>query len=226
MASDDTTPADADAGTDERASPDRTGSPAARLASGEWTLERLALLAGPAAVAVSAVGIFGSVLLASYVTGSWFTWTGNALSHLGDPARATAPLFNGSLVVSGLVGVAFAARVGLAARNNWHRAGALLVGLGLGSSALVGVFDVTSPLHGLFALGFFVPFTLGLFAHGSGDALAGAARRGVLSVWLGVAHVAGWVLLGFVPFSGIALPEMVGVVGLWVWTAKMYVGLR
>ena len=191
-----------------------------------WTAGRVAALAGPAAVTVSAVGVLGSVVLASWVVGSWFTWTGNALSHLGDPERATAPLFNGSLVVAGVVGAAFATRVWAAGTNAWHRLGAATLALGLLCSSLVGVYDVTESLHGPFALAYFVLLTLGLFAHGSGDALAGRPRRGVLTTWLAVAHVAGWVALAFVPFDGIALPELVGVFGLWTWTLTVYAGLR
>jgi hypothetical membrane protein len=190
-------------------------------------IHRLTTLAGPAAVVVSFVGVFGSVALASWVVGSWFTWTGNALSHLGAPDRAVAPLFNYSLVVAGLLGTAYAGRVFVDGTNAFHRLGAGMLGLGLACSALVGVFAVDQPaLHGLFALSYFVLLTLGLFAHGSGDALAGQPRRGVLSTWLAVAHVAAWVLLTFVPFDGIALPELVGVIGLWVWALKTYSDIR
>jgi hypothetical membrane protein len=191
-----------------------------------WTLGRLTALAGPAAVVVSFVGVLGSVALASWVVGSWFTWTGHALSDLGHPDRVVAPLFNYSLVVAGLLGVAYAGRVLTAGTNAFHRLGAVMLGLGLLNSALVGVFNLPHPMHGPVALVYFVLLTLGLFAHGSGDALAGRPRRGVLTTWLAVAHVAGWVLLSFVPFDGIALPELVGVVGLWTWTLLTYAELR
>lgn len=191
-----------------------------------WTVGRLTTLAGPAAVVVTVVGVLGSVALASWVVGSWFTWTGHALSDLGHPDRAVAPLFNYSLVVGGLLGVAYAGRVLAAGTNAFHRLGAALLGAGLLCSAFVGVYDLTTALHGPFALAYFVLLTLGLFAHGSGDALAGRARRGVLSTWLAVAHVAGWVVLTFVPFDGIALPELVGVVGLWAWTFATFSQLR
>lgn len=76
--------------------------------------------------------------------------------------------------------------------------------------------------HGPVALPYFILLTLGLFAHGSGDAIAGRPHRGVRSIWYAVAHIAGWVLLGFLPLSGIALPEMVGVLALWAWTWQVY----
>lgn len=190
------------------------------------SIRRLTALAGPVAVGVSVVAVLGSVALASWVAGDWFTWTGHALSDLGHPDRAVAPLFNYGLVVSGLLGVAFAGRVWLAGTNAAHRIGAAVLGLALANAALVGVYPVTHDLHGPVAVAFFVLLTLGLFAHGSGDALAGRARRGVLTTWLAVAHVAAWVLLGVVPFAGIALPELVGVLALWGWTLKLYADVR
>lgn len=214
--------ADSDPGGDE---PARTGPGGQATASG-WSLDRLALLAGPAAIVVSVVGIFGSAILASFVTGSWFTWTGNALSDLGAAGEPTAPLFNGSLVLGGVLGVLFVWRVGRAATTAWHRVGVLLLGVGLASSSLVGVFNLPHPLHTPFALAYFVLFTLGLVAHGSGDAVAGHPHRGVRTIWLAVAHVSAWVALAFLPFDGIALPEVVGAGTLWVWTVQTYLALR
>lgn len=197
-----------------------------RTTGGKGDSRRLTTLAGPAAVVASFVSVLGSVALASWGVGDWFTWTSNALSHLGEAGRTTAPLFNYGLVLAGLLGAAFSRRVWVAGTNAWHRLGAALLGLGLVNSALVGVFNLPHDLHGPVALAYFVLLTLGLFAHGSGDALAGRPRRGVLTVWLAVAHVASWVLLGFVPFDGIALPELAGILGLWVWTVTVYVGLN
>lgn len=191
-----------------------------------WTLEHLTTLSGPVAVLVSFLGVMGSVALASWLAGGWFTWTGNALSDLGHPDRGVAPLFNYGLVVAGLLGVAYAGRIYGAGTNAGHRIGAAMLALGLLCSAFVGVYDLTHPLHGPFALAYFVLLTLGLFAHGSGDSLAGRARRGVLSTWLAVAHVAGWVLLSVAPFDGIALPELVGVLALWIWVLTTYADVR
>ncbi len=172
-----------------------------------WSARRLAGVAGPAAVVVSGAGVFGSAVLASWILGSWFSWAGNALSHLGAVGRATAPLFNGSLVAAGLLGV-------------------VVLAASFGSSGLVGVFSLPHSLHGPVALAYFILLTLGLFVHGTGDVLAGHPYRGLRSIWFGVAHVAGWVLLGFVPFEGIALSELVGAVGVWGWTLQQYVTLR
>ena len=180
--------------------------------AGSGRLRRAALWAGPVGVVVSALGIFLPVLLAP-----WFSWTGNALSHLGRAGEATAPLFNGGLVVAGLLGLAFAARVWLAAENTLGRLGVVLLALSFANMALVGVFALPHDLHGPVAVAFFLSFTYGLFVHGSGDALAGHRRRGLLSIWLGIAHITGWLLFAAAPFDGIALPELVGSAALATW---------
>lgn len=170
---------------------------------------RLSGIAG----AVAGLGGIGAAIAVS----PWFAWTGNALSDLGHPARASAPLFNGGLVVGGLLGVAFAGYV-LAARGHpVARIGAAIVGVGLANMALVGVFDVTHRLHGTVAVAFFLAITYGWFVHGTGLALAGRVRYGVGTIWLGVIHVSGWLAWAASGIEGIALPETLGALLLATW---------
>lgn len=183
-------------------------------------VRRVARWTGPASVAVSAVGIVAATLLAPR-----FSWTGNALSDLGAAGASTAPLFNGTLVVSGLLGVPFALLV-VGARENWlGRLGAALVAAAMPALALVGVFALPSPTHGPVAVAFFVLFTAGILLDGAGGVLAGR-REGALSVGLAVAHVLGWVLWGVAGLPGVALPEAVGTVALWVWVLRRFRELR
>lgn len=184
-------------------------------------LHRAATWAGPAGIAVGFLAVLASVALASFGTGSWFTWTGNALSDLGHPSRATSPVFNGGLVLAGLLGAAFALRLWPTASNHAHRAGVVLFALSQVDLSLIGVFDVTSPLHFTVSVLYFSLFTYALFAYGSGDALAGRARRGVLAVWLGVANATAWVAWSAVPYEGVAIPEFLGSVLLAVWVVAM-----
>lgn len=190
-------------------------------ASSRRSLRTAALWAGPAGIAVAVVGIFGAVLLAP-----WFEWTANALSDLGAAGEPTAPLFNGGLVIGGLLGLAFVVRVWLAATNAARRLGVALFAVAFVNLALVGVFALPHDLHGPVAVTFFLAFTYGLFAHGSGDVLAGHVRRGLASIWLGVAHVTGWLLFAVAPVSGLALPELVGAVALTGWIAVTFRALR
>ncbi|PSP80062.1 DUF998 domain-containing protein [Halobacteriales archaeon QS_1_68_20] len=190
-------------------------------ATNSTRLRTAALWAGPVGVAVSAVGIFGSALLAP-----WFSWTGNALSDLGAVGEPTAPLFDGALVLAGLLGLAFLGRVWFAAANAVHRLGAVIMAVAFASMGLVGVFPLPHDLHGPVAVTFFLAFTYGLFVHGSGDALAGAVREGLLSVWLGIAHVTGWLVFAVAPIEGIALPELVGSAALSAWVLVTFRTLR
>lgn len=174
-------------------------------------------LAGPVG-AVAGLGGIGTAI----ATSPWFTWTGDALSDLGHPARASAPLFNGGLILGGILGVAFALSVLAARRHPVTRGGAVIVGVGMANMAFVGVFDVTHPLHEPVAVAFFLAITYGWFVHGTGLALAGQVHRGVGTIWLGVVHLSGWLIWAAVGVEGIALPETVGALLLAVWIAAEF----
>lgn len=57
--------------------------------------------------------------LAATLLAPWFAWSRNALSDLGAAGEPTAPLFNGGLLVGGVVAAAFAWAL-------WRRAGAVV----------------------------------------------------------------------------------------------------
>ncbi|HKL29662.1 MAG TPA: DUF998 domain-containing protein [Natrialbaceae archaeon] len=176
-------------------------------------------------LAAPGVGL-GTVLLATLLA-PWFSWTGNALSDLGHPSRATAPLFNGGMALAGLLALAFAGRLWIDAEG-WVRRGALIV-LAASFASLVGVgaYPETTDLHFTVSVAFFVSLTYGLWLYGSADALAGTPERGVATIWLGVANVTGWVLYAtFEPFEGVAIPEAVGGVALVAWAVPTALRLR
>ena len=178
------------------------------------TLDRLWAYSGIAGILIGLVGIAGAILVAP-----WFTWTGHALSDLGHPGRASAPLFNWSLVAAGLLGVIFTTRLFKASAHFVERVGIGIVGIGMANVGLVGVFDITHSLHGPVAIGFFLGITYGWFVHGSGLALSGSVRRGIGSIWLGIGHVTTWLIWAVVDLDGIALPELAGTLLLAVWIA-------
>ncbi|MFT4891568.1 MAG: putative membrane protein [Halobacteriales archaeon] len=167
-------------------------------------------------LAAPAIGL-GSVLLATLLA-PWFSWTGNALSDLGHPSRATAPLFNGGQGMAGLLALAFTARLWTDA-TGWLRRGALAVlAVSFVSLVGVGVFPETTDLHVPVSVAFFVSLTYGLWLYGSAEALDGAPGWGVAIVWLGVGNVTAWVVyVALDPFEGVAIPEIVGAVALAAW---------
>lgn len=183
----------------------------------DGTLDRLALWAGPASISVSAVGILAATLLAP-----WFTWTGNALSDLGAAGATTAWLFNGTLIAAGILGIPFALRVLDDTHSRLRRIGVVLFGASMPMLALVGVFALPSPYHAPVAVSFFLLFTIGLFVDGVGALRAGRVRDGTISIGLAVAHVLAWVAWGVSGLEGVALPEIVGSIAIWVWVLRRF----
>lgn len=185
------------------------------------TFDQIWTYTGLAGVLAGFGGITVAVLLAP-----WFSWTANALSHLGDPVRASAPFFNGGLVLAGVLGVAFGLRVFQQAVHPVQRVGVAVVTVALANMGLVGIFDVTHDLHGPVAMVFFLGITYGWFVHGSGLALSGDVRGGLGVVWLGIVHVTGWLVWAAVGIEGIALPETVGalLLAVWIWDATRSLG--
>jgi hypothetical membrane protein len=179
-----------------------------------FTLDRIWAYSGVAGILIGLAGIAAAIVVAP-----WFTWTGHALSDLGHPGRTSAPVFNWSLVAAGLLGVVFTIRLFTASEQIVERVGIGIVGVGMATLGLVGVFDITHPLHGPVAVAFFLGITYGWFVHGSGLAFSGAVRRGIGSIWLGVGHVTAWLLWAVVDLDGIALPELAGALLLAVWIA-------
>ena len=182
---------------------------------------RLALWCGPLSVGVSAVGILAATLLAP-----WFRWTGNALSDLGAAGASTAPLFNGTLLVTGLLGIPFAVFVFGARQDSLRRTGTLLFGASMPMLALVGVFALPSPHHAPVAVSFFLLFTVGILLDGVGSVRTGHGLDGLVSIGLAFAHVLGWVVWGVVRLEGVALPELVGTLAIWVWVLRRFEEFR
>lgn len=186
----------------DRPRPDGGLSPAVRL----WRYT------GVAGIVAAFGGIAGAIAVSP-----WFTWTGSDLSDLGDPARVSAPLFGGGLVVAGLLGGLFGLYLRRRADGGVERAGLAVMTAAMADQALIGVFDVTHPWHYPVSVAFFAGITCGWFVHGAGLLLAGTARRGVAVVALGVAHAVAWAAWLVAGPDGLAVPETVGAVLLALW---------
>ncbi len=149
-----------------------------------------------------------------------FAWAVSALSDLGAPGEPTALLFNGGLLLAGLVALPFVAWLYRRGRNRLERAGAIVLGLSAVLSALVGVFPTGTPLHFPVALGFFLTIPAALWTHAAGAYRAGHPRDAAVGLVCGAIDPAAWVVWGLVGQAvapGLALPEIVGVLGLHAW---------
>lgn len=185
------------------------------------SLRRAGTWLGVAALAISLLGIGIAVALAP-----WFSPTANALSDLGARGEASAPAFNYGLIAGGTLGVGFAARLWPDAPGRLGRGGVAVLGVSFVCLALIGVFPTPHPYHLPVAVAFFTLFTYGLFVYGSGEALAGRVRAGIGTVWLGIAHVTGWIVWAVAGPEGLAVPEMVGTILLGVWVVATTRRLR
>ena len=179
-------------------------------------LERLEAGSGLLAVAIA----FGAVL-ASTVLSPSFSWATDALSDLGASASPTALLFNGGLIAGGALALPFAHLLWRRAATRVSRLGAAILAVGFACLALVGVFPIGTRLHLPVAVAFYLSITYGWFVRGTGVALAGRVRRGVGTIWFGVAHVTSWLawVAGARIGPGIAVPETIGALLLAAWVA-------
>jgi len=175
---------------------------------------RLEASLGFTAVVVTFGGIFVAVALSP-----WFSPFLHALSDLGHVEAATAPVFNGALLVGGGLGAGFVALIWDDADNAVQRAGLVFLLPALVFLGLVGAFPLPAVLHGLVAVPFFFFMTVGVFVWGGGDFAAGRPVRGGTLVVGGTLHVVSWVWWAFLgwPGPGVAVPELVGAATLGVW---------
>ena len=153
--------------------------------------------------AVATLSALGGIALGVLLDPT-FSWATDALSDLGV-RDGSAAAFNWGLIVGGAAGVCYAVCLGRTGRS----LRALLLALALVSMAGVGVFDLTEPLHGPAAIGFYGLITA-VFA------VDGWVRRGEatgrVALAFAPAHVAVWAtfVAGWWPVTGLALPELPG----------------
>lgn len=148
--------------------------------------------------------------LAATVVSPTFTWTGSALSDLGAPDAATPWLFNYGLVAAGIIALPFAWLLFTTGRHVLERLGAVGFAGSVVGLALVGVFPSGTALHLPVAIAYFLLFTAAMWLHGTGAALAGDVRRGLVAIWLGIGHLLAWLGWAASGLEGLAIPEIVG----------------
>lgn len=171
---------------------------------------RIARLSGPAAVTVT----IGGILLATLLSPT-FSWQASALSDLGVAPR-TAWLFNGSLVVGGILGFPYVWALWSAAADPLGRLRGVAYLIALVSLAGIGLFPAGQFLHLPLALTFFVMAALTTITDGIARFRLRSGKYSLLTGILAPAAWPGWVL--WVGGGGIAVPEFVGAVlfGIWV----------
>lgn len=167
-----------------------------------------------------------AVLLATLLS-STFAWPTNALSDLGAAGAPTRALFNYGFIASALVALPFVWPLLSTADHPLEGVGGAAFGVAMVTLALVGLYPTGTRWHFPAALAYFAVATLTLWLHGTGTALAGDVSRGLFAVWLGIGHLLSWVLwaAGIRLGPGLAIPEILGSVVLFVWVLRTTLAL-
>lgn len=174
---------------------------------------RVAAAFGVLSILVS-LGAIGVAMLLS----ARFSLSTSALSDLGRAGWNATAVFNGGLLVAGLLALPLGIVLARNARTLLHAAGSIAFSLSAVCLSLVGVFALPAPEHGLVAIGFFLAFTVAFVLYGAGDVRTGARVRGLGTVALALVHVLGWVVwLGAGTPGGLTIPELVGSACLSAW---------
>ncbi|WP_302080065.1 DUF998 domain-containing protein [Salinibaculum rarum] len=181
---------------------------------------------------VAVVLTMGTILVATVVSPA-FAWRQNALSNLGVVETAagtglTVVLFNGGLILGGVVGLAFAVALTRSAQSLAGRATALSFGLTVVFMALVGVFPQDTAPHFPVALGFYLLVSVTLWLDGLTALGTHWRQRGLVAITFGTGNLVGWLVWGLTGSptrAGLAIPELWGALLFSVWTGWVSVGL-
>ncbi|MCU4926696.1 DUF998 domain-containing protein [Halobacteria archaeon AArc-dxtr1] len=173
----------------------------------------------------------GTIVLSSLLAPTeTFTWSDRALSDMGRLGAETFWLFNGGLVLGGLLGIPFAWRLWIESQATLERAGIALVAVATISLVGVGVFfldhtDVYlgTDLHGPAALLYFALGPVAQWMYGSGLVLTERVRLGLTSIWLGISQPVIWLAwllsrrVGEDPMGWFAVPELLAAAAFGAW---------
>ncbi len=100
----------------------------------------------------------------------WFSFFRNALSDLGDPAKATSPwIYNYGLIVTSLFVFAFSLYLILSSENKPQTVGGAYISISALFLALIGIYHGGTRPHVFVSTYFFVQFFLGAVLYGLGS---------------------------------------------------------
>ena len=100
----------------------------------------------------------------------WFSFFHNALSDLGDPAKASSPwIYNYGLIVTAIFVFLFSLYLILASGNKLQTVGGAYISISALFLALIGVFHGGTRPHVFVSTYFFVQFFLGALLYGLGS---------------------------------------------------------
>lgn len=176
------------------------------------TVNSFARVAGSLAPVIT----LGGILLATMLDPT-FSWLHHALSDLGVRDES-ALVFNGSLVLGGLLGGIYGIGVTSDSTSSTSRSVGIIFTVASIGLVGVGVFVIGHPLHGPAAVGFYFLVTLAFLIDG---VRRRTERTGQWALVLVAIHVIIWASwwAGLWPGTGLALPEFAGalLLPMWMW---------
>ncbi len=168
------------------------------------------------------IGLTGILLAILY--SPWFNWFNDALSDLGHPTNLAAPIFNTGLIIAGLI------TLGLSVWLIRHQVfegsaigviGAILFTVALFFLVGIGVFhEGYGNTHFVVSVGFFVSLLTAGMIYGVRLIQEKHLRLiGIMAFILSLISALVWVVyyLNLLPFTGVAIPEIVSVITAIIW---------
>jgi len=157
-----------------------------------------------------------TLIFVSIALSPWFSWHDNALSDMG--VNTVAPLFNGALLIGGLLYFVFVIGFlrwrGLASRLAKLAAIAMIVG-GIGL-CLIGIFtEDAGRIHYYVSATYFVATPLAYILLGSDWVRHDAKLIGWLTI---AAGITAFLMIAAVPHKRIAVPEILAALTMGMWT--------
>ncbi|MGQ9641125.1 MAG: DUF998 domain-containing protein [Candidatus Bathycorpusculaceae bacterium] len=149
-----------------------------------------------------------------------FSWTDNALSDLGIVEGVTSLLFNGGLIVSGILALIFSTGVYIyMGENTLGKVGALLFALDTVALTLIGVFpENIKPTHYIVSVVFFMLFPIAMFILTAAFMLGARVKIGLFTFSVAAFAAVVWVIQWTVGFgSNVAIPEMLSALAAAAW---------
>ncbi len=183
----------------------------------------------------AACGIIGpfyaflSIMIAIIVS-PWFSWTGNALSDLGNLSRypsspVSSLVFNSGLILAGIITIFSVLGLLMKVKTN---IGALISGVVLlvGTIALIciGLFPENfPPWHFIFSVMLFVSIALAMLLFGGVFTYYKQTKRlGLFSLATGLIAASPWIPYMFLNWNiGAAIPEIISAVAVYAWIIIM-----
>ncbi|HII60587.1 TPA: DUF998 domain-containing protein [Pyrococcus horikoshii] len=141
----------------------------------------------------------------------WFSFFKNALSDLGDPAKASHPwIYNYGLIVTSPFVLAFSIYLIIAAKNKIQTVGGAYISISSLFLALIGIFHAGTRPHVFVSTYFFIQFFLGMLIYGVGSKTAIRLTSIIIFILA---------LLGlFIPWPSVALEETYEIVLIMLFT--------